>query len=115
MQMSSKRRPHLMHDSSEILYIRNSCYMQEVEHVRQHFQQQYQNWIQLDVSKNKWSIWSSIRKEVSSTMKHIHSYLERTGSSKYKRQTLNALLAFKLSFKPIFKNYQELHYPPHAI
>lgn len=82
--------------------------------MRQHFQQQYQNWMQLDGLKSKWSIWNSIIKEVSTTMKHIHTYLERTGSGKYKRQILNSLLAFKLSFKPIFKNCQELHHPSHA-
>ncbi|XP_053192664.1 adenylate kinase 9 [Scomber japonicus] len=73
-------KPHLMHDSSEILHIRNSCYKQEVEHVRQHFQQQYQNWIQLSGLKSKWCIWDSILKEVSISMKYIHRYLERTRS-----------------------------------
>ncbi|KAE8286847.1 Adenylate kinase 9 [Larimichthys crocea] len=73
-------KPHLMHDSSEILHIRNSCYKHEVEHVRQHFQQQYQNWIPLDGLKSQWWIWNSIIMEVSISMKYIHSYLERTGS-----------------------------------
>ncbi|XP_029281159.1 LOW QUALITY PROTEIN: adenylate kinase 9 [Cottoperca gobio] len=71
---------HLMHDSSEILHINNSCYKQEMEHVRKHFQQQYQNWILLDGLKSKWWIWNSIIKEVSFSMKYIHSYLERTRS-----------------------------------
>ncbi|XP_039637151.1 adenylate kinase 9 isoform X2 [Perca fluviatilis] len=71
-------KPHLMHDSSEILHIRNSCYKQEMEHVRQHFQQQYQNWILLDGLKSKWWIWNSSIKEVSISMKYIHNYLERT-------------------------------------
>ncbi|XP_026196504.1 adenylate kinase 9 isoform X2 [Anabas testudineus] len=69
-------KPHLMHDSSEILHIRNSCYKQEVVHVRKLFQQQYQNWILLDALKSKWWIWSNIIKEVSVSMKNIHTYLE---------------------------------------
>ncbi|XP_076612348.1 adenylate kinase 9 isoform X2 [Chaetodon auriga] len=73
-------KPHLMHDSSKNLHIRNSCYKQEVVHVRQHFQQQYQNWILLDGLKSQWWIWNSILKEVSISMKYIHSYLERMGS-----------------------------------
>ncbi|KAM9339254.1 adenylate kinase 9 [Symphorus nematophorus] len=73
-------KPHLMHDSSEILHIRNSCYKQEVERVRQHFQQQHQNWILLDGFKSKWWIWNSIIKEVSISMKYIHSYLQRMTS-----------------------------------
>ncbi|KAM7395370.1 hypothetical protein PAMA_006910 [Pampus argenteus] len=72
------KKPHLMHDSSEILHIRNSCYKQEVEHVRQYFQQQHNNWILLNGLKSKWCIWDSILKEVSISMKYIHSYLERT-------------------------------------
>lgn len=80
--MSSDCRPHLMHDSAEILHIRSSCYKQEVEHVRQYFQEQYQNWILLDGTKSKWWILNSILKEVSISMKYIQSYLERMGNSK---------------------------------
>lgn len=80
---SSYCRPYLKHDSSEILHIRNSCYKQEVEHVRQHFQQQYKNWIVLNGLKSKWCIWDSILKEVSISMKYIHSYLDRTRSGKF--------------------------------
>ncbi|XP_034755963.1 adenylate kinase 9 isoform X2 [Etheostoma cragini] len=71
-------KPHLMHDSSAIFHIRNSCYKQEIEHARQHFQKQYQNWILLDGLKSKWWIWNNSIKEVSISMKYIHSYLERT-------------------------------------
>ncbi|XP_038592648.1 adenylate kinase 9 isoform X2 [Micropterus salmoides] len=69
-------KPHVMHDSSEILHICNSCYKQEVEHVRQHFQQQYQNWIPLDGLKSRWWILNNIVKEISISMRYIHSYLE---------------------------------------
>lgn len=74
-----------MPDSAEILHICNSSYKQEVEHVRQFFQNQYQNWIRLDGLKNKWWIWNHVLKEVSISMKYIHSYLERTLSGKYYR------------------------------
>uniref|UniRef100_A0A8D3BXV2 Adenylate kinase 9 n=1 Tax=Scophthalmus maximus TaxID=52904 RepID=A0A8D3BXV2_SCOMX len=70
-----KMKPHLVHDNTEI---RNSHYRQEVEQVRKHFQQQYQNWILLDGLKSKWWIWNSIIKEVSISMTFIHNYLERT-------------------------------------
>ncbi|XP_056260814.1 adenylate kinase 9 isoform X1 [Seriola aureovittata] len=73
-------KPHLMHDSSEILHIRNSCYKQGVELVKKHFQKQYQNWILLDGLKSKWWIWNSIIKEVSISMRYIHSYLDRVRS-----------------------------------
>lgn len=66
-----------MHKSAEILHIRSSCYKQEIEHVRQYFQQQYQNWFQLNGLKSKWWIWDSILTEASISMSHIRSYLER--------------------------------------
>ncbi|XP_068199434.1 adenylate kinase 9 [Antennarius striatus] len=84
-------KPHLMLDSSEILHIRNSCYKQEVEHVRQHFRQEYQNWIMLDGLKSKWWLWNRIIKEVSISMRYIQSYLERTCSGKRKAASINRL------------------------
>lgn len=66
-----------MHDSSVILHIRNSCYKQELEQLRQHFQQQYKNWILLDGLKSKWWIWNCILEEVHVSVKYIQSYLER--------------------------------------
>lgn len=71
-----------MHDSSKILHIRTSCYKQEVENVQKVFQQQYQNRVVIDGLKSKWWIWSNIIKEVSISMKYIHSYLERTSTGK---------------------------------
>ncbi|XP_063352163.1 adenylate kinase 9 [Pelmatolapia mariae] len=70
-------KPHLMHDSSEILHIRNSCYKKEVVHVRHHFQQQYQNCLLLNGLKSKWWIWDRMIKEVSTSMKYIQTYLDR--------------------------------------
>ncbi|XP_034999516.2 adenylate kinase 9 [Hippoglossus stenolepis] len=75
-------KPHLMHDSSEILHIRTSHYKQEVEQVKKYFHQQYQNWIVLDGFKSKWWIWCRIVKEVCISMAYIHSFLERTLSGK---------------------------------
>lgn len=76
-------RPYLMHDSSEILHIRNSRYKQEVELMRKHYQQECQNWIQLDGLKSKWWLWNSIIQEVSISMRYIHSYLDRIQRGKY--------------------------------
>ncbi|XP_031726212.1 adenylate kinase 9 isoform X2 [Anarrhichthys ocellatus] len=73
-------KPHLTHDSSEIHHIRDFCYRKEMEHVRQHFREQYQNWILLDGLKSKWWIWNSIINEVSISIKYITNYLGRTCS-----------------------------------
>ncbi|XP_075872948.1 adenylate kinase 9 isoform X2 [Nelusetta ayraudi] len=70
-------KPHPKHDSSEIIHIRNICYKQEVAAVRHFFKEEYQNWIPMDGQRSQWWIWNSILKEVSISMKNIHSYLER--------------------------------------
>ncbi|XP_054617797.1 adenylate kinase 9 [Dunckerocampus dactyliophorus] len=75
-----ENKPHLMHDSAEIIHIRNTCYTQEVEKLRQHFQQQYDNWILLDGLKSKWYIWETLIKKISTSMIYIHTYLQRTRS-----------------------------------
>lgn len=75
-------RFNLMQNSAEILHIRSSCYKQEIQHVRQYFQQRYHNWIQFNGLKSKWWIWDSILTEVSISMKYICSYLERTRRGK---------------------------------
>ena len=80
--LSSHFRPHLMHDSSEILHIRTSHYKQEVEQVKKYFQYQYRNWNVLDGFKSKWWIWSRIVKEVSISRTYIHGFLEKTLSGK---------------------------------
>ncbi|XP_037541400.1 adenylate kinase 9 [Nematolebias whitei] len=73
-------KPYLMHDNSDILKSCTSCYKKQAEHIRQYFQQQHQNWFNLDGLKSKWWLWTNIMKEVSISMKHIQSYLEKTQS-----------------------------------
>ncbi|XP_008299656.1 adenylate kinase 9 [Stegastes partitus] len=73
-------KPYLMHDSPESLHISTTRYREEVKRVRHHFQQQYQNWCVLDGLKSKWWLWNNILKEISISMKYIHTYLERMRS-----------------------------------
>lgn len=66
-----------MHDSSMIFHIRNSCYKQEVEYVRQHFQHHYQNDILLDAYKSKWWLCKRITDEIHVSLKYIQVYMDR--------------------------------------
>ncbi|XP_054876008.1 adenylate kinase 9 [Poeciliopsis prolifica] len=75
-------KPYLLHDSSEILHSWDSSYKKEVEHVRPHFQEQYQNWVILDGSKNKWWVWKNVLQQVNISMKCLHTYLKRRQSGK---------------------------------
>ncbi|XP_072307858.1 adenylate kinase 9-like [Eucyclogobius newberryi] len=73
-------QPYVKHNSAEILQIRNSCFKQEVELVRKYFQQQHNNWRQLDGLQSKWWIYRNILEEVSKSVKNIHSYMQRTNN-----------------------------------
>ncbi|XP_061126066.1 adenylate kinase 9 [Syngnathus typhle] len=75
-----ENKPHLMHDSAEILHIRNTCYRREAELMSRHFRRQYDNWIPTDGLKSKWYIWERLIKEISVSMEHVHTYLRRTRS-----------------------------------
>nr|XP_023692139.1 adenylate kinase 9 isoform X1 [Paramormyrops kingsleyae] len=70
-------RPSVMHDSPQALSVRSSCFRREVEPVRQHYQEQHQNWVLVDGHKSKWWVWCKVLEEAQASARHIQGYLER--------------------------------------
>ncbi|KAJ8009601.1 hypothetical protein DPEC_G00090590 [Dallia pectoralis] len=70
-------RPYPVHDSPQILNIRNSNFNREVKTMREVYQHQYQNWVSVDGYKSKWWIWNRVLVETSLSMRLIRTYLQR--------------------------------------
>ncbi|XP_024146530.1 adenylate kinase 9 isoform X1 [Oryzias melastigma] len=73
----SCNKPHLLHESFEVLKMADYNYKKEAEHIRSHFLEHYQNFLVLDALKSKWWIWEKIVEEASLSMKSICTYLEK--------------------------------------
>ncbi|MBN3311086.1 KAD9 kinase, partial [Amia calva] len=70
-------RSYPVHDSPQILTIRNACYKRDVEAVREYYQQHFQNWVVIDGHRSKWWVWNKVLEESRISVRHIQSYLER--------------------------------------
>ncbi|XP_042746128.1 adenylate kinase 9 [Lagopus leucura] len=79
---STNRPSYPVHDSSQILAIKNSYYRQHIDAIRTYYKKEHQNWCVIDAFQSKWWIWDRVLQEVQVIVKEIQIYLERIREGK---------------------------------
>ncbi|XP_057593660.1 adenylate kinase 9 [Hippopotamus amphibius kiboko] len=74
--------PYPLHNSSQIIAVKNSKYCKNIDEIRQYYQEQHQNWYVIDGFHSKWWVWNAVIKKVKMVNKHIQIYLERIKAGK---------------------------------
>uniref|UniRef100_A0A6I8N3X1 Adenylate kinase 9 n=1 Tax=Ornithorhynchus anatinus TaxID=9258 RepID=A0A6I8N3X1_ORNAN len=69
--------PLPLHDSAQILSVRNSGYRKAIAAVRTYYREERRNWCVIDAFRSKWWIWNEVLRHVQAITKHIQLYLER--------------------------------------
>ncbi|XP_075718379.1 adenylate kinase 9 isoform X2 [Rhinoderma darwinii] len=75
-------RPYPVHDSSQILTVRNSNYKQEINCIKDYYVKQHQNWCEVGAMRSKWWVSNKIIEEVRASIKKIQTYLEKIKEGK---------------------------------
>ncbi|XP_021245471.1 adenylate kinase 9 isoform X3 [Numida meleagris] len=76
------RPSYPVHDSSQILAIKNSYYKQHIDAIRTYYKKERQNWCVVDAFQSKWWVWDKVLQEVQVIVKEIQIYLERIREGK---------------------------------
>ncbi|XP_075124277.1 adenylate kinase 9 [Leptodactylus fuscus] len=78
----AKSRPHPVHDSAQILTVRNSNYKQEINRIKDYYVTQHQNWCEVDAMRSKWWVSNKIMEEVHASVGQMQTYLQRIKEGK---------------------------------
>ncbi|XP_071997899.1 adenylate kinase 9 isoform X2 [Engystomops pustulosus] len=78
----AKSRPYPVHDSAQILSVRNSNYKQEINRIKDFYSTQHQNWCEIDAMRSKWWVANKIIEEVNKSISQIRTYLQRIKEGK---------------------------------
>ncbi|XP_069743657.1 adenylate kinase 9 isoform X3 [Narcine bancroftii] len=81
----SPDRTYPLHDSSQILTIRNSSFAHEISAIWDYYQREHQNWRVIYGQHSKWWVWLKALEEVKVSVKQIEVYLERIHEGKAAR------------------------------
>ncbi|XP_078256014.1 adenylate kinase 9 [Rhinoraja longicauda] len=78
----SPNRIYPLHDSSQILSIRNSSFAHEISAIWDYYQREHQNWRIIYGQHSKWFVWLKVLEVVKDSLEQIEIYLERIEQGK---------------------------------
>ncbi|XP_032130943.1 adenylate kinase 9 isoform X1 [Sapajus apella] len=79
---NEQRLPYPLHNSAQIIAVRNVKYHKNIGEIRQYYQEQHQNWYVIDGFHSKWWVWNEVVKNVQMVNKYMQIYLERIKAGK---------------------------------
>nr|KAF6340910.1 adenylate kinase 9 [Myotis myotis] len=74
--------PYPLHNSSQIIAVKKSKYHKNIVEIRQHYQEQHQNWYVIDGFHSKWWVWNEVITNVKMVNGYMQTYLERIKEGK---------------------------------
>uniref|UniRef100_G1MD71 Adenylate kinase 9 n=1 Tax=Ailuropoda melanoleuca TaxID=9646 RepID=G1MD71_AILME len=74
--------PYPLHNSTQIIAVKNSKYHKNIDEIRKYYQEQHQNWYVIDGFHSKWRVWNEVIKKVQMVNKYMQIYLERISAGK---------------------------------
>ncbi|XP_077758932.1 adenylate kinase 9 isoform X1 [Canis aureus] len=74
--------PYPLHNSTQIIAIKNSKHRKNIVEIRQYYQEQHHNWYVIDGFHNKWWVWNEVTKKLQMVNKYMQIYLERIKAGK---------------------------------
>ncbi|XP_035152379.3 adenylate kinase 9 isoform X3 [Callithrix jacchus] len=79
---NEQRLPHPLHNSAQIVAVKNVKHRKNIGEIRQYYQEQHQNWYVIDGFHSKWWVWNEVVKNVQMVNKYMQIYLERIKAGK---------------------------------
>ncbi|XP_057167132.1 adenylate kinase 9 [Ursus arctos] len=74
--------PYPLHNSTQIIAVKNSKYRKNIDEIRKYYQEQHQNWYVIHGFHSKWWVWNEVIKKVQMVNKYMQIYLERISAGK---------------------------------
>ncbi|XP_015455531.1 adenylate kinase 9 isoform X2 [Pteropus alecto] len=74
--------PYPLHNSTQIIAVKNSKYHKNIVEIKQYYQEQHQNWYVIDGFHSKWWVWNEVSKHVQMVNEYVQIYLEKIKAGK---------------------------------